>query len=246
MKISNLISLSGMFKKQRIIMLVPVLFFISTVNGQNVSPTQISLASFEKYYYEKSDIVILGSFESITDYSFDAPPLKNKKVSAHFRIKSVFKGDAILEGTELELGMDSDMLVTPGGDDSRYSERRSVYTNLRDRFIALDAQRIENLESFQNGNLSEQEFDSINDRLVDEIDSILPQMSQDELTVGSLRVIDGDSFYDLGGAIKPDEDYLLYLTRYPNGDIALDPVMANSIIIWGDNLPGHREYLESL
>lgn len=94
----------------------------------------------------------------------------------------------------------------------------------------------------RNDNSRRETFDALEERRM----SRVLQMSQDVITVGGIRVIDGDSFYDRGRWIDDEQRYLVFLTPGPDGNYAIDPVDLNSLIHMDEEIDAVIMELRSL
>lgn len=160
---------------------------------------------------------LLGDYELVADgefYSFPAASpeelraLQPEDALLRFRIHRLYKG-AAPESIEIEFV--NDMLVFPGEDVSRYAMRRRILDERYKDLEPLREQRDALERSFEAGEIDRLAYEVERDRLL-----ALSQRRRDKDGLASRRmvyVLHAQTFYDLGGAIRPNERYLIGVDR---------------------------------
>ena len=150
-----------------------------------------------------------GEFYNIPDESAEDVLVQHpKKVSLKFRVSKVLKGNAF---GMIEVELNSDMLVFPGEGISRYAKRRQqIQAQSEELQPILDALDLLNAK-LDAGEIDEQAFYSEQSRLWSVFRERSGEVIGKETATRSLTVLDGESFYDHGGAIKENEPYLMQL-----------------------------------
>ncbi len=160
---------------------------------------------------------LLEDYELVADgefYSFpEASPeelraLEPEDMLIRFRIHRLYKGVAP-ESIEIELT--NDMLVFPGEDISRYAMRWRILEDRWKELAPIREQRDALERSIEAGEIDREAYEVERDRLL-----ALSQQRRDRdgLTSGrGVFPIHAQTIYDLGGAIRPNERYLIGVDR---------------------------------
>lgn len=179
------------------------------------------------------DFVADGEFHSLPqDEPARSVVLKREYVIISFQIEKLYKGD-VAESIKIELP--SDMLVFPGEDISRYVKREQIkaeqYAEIQPIIDELRALRL----AMEAGQIDPQEYRKQRDNL-DEL--VNGRRRQDGLPDAALpwTAIDYETFYDKGGAIRPNQKFLIGLKNTPSGNdvYKLEEHPDSSSIFWGE------------
>ena len=179
---------------------------------------------------EEYELVALGEF--VTSPEPDEGPLAPRLVIATFRVDELFKGPK--ESREVSVELMSDMLAFRGENVSRYAKRKQRWQDIGTEEQSIKRERAALDESLRTGAITQQEYDRKRDELDQKernrVDTAVKLFSR------QVAVIDGRSFYDLGGAIQPKEKYLLGLNRTKDRVevFSLEEVPVNGNIYWSD------------
>ncbi len=158
---------------------------------------------------------LLGDYELVADgefYSFPAASpeelraLQPEDALLRFRIHRLYKG-AAPESIEIEFV--NDMLVFPGEDVSRYAMRWQI---LKAKDLEPFEKQLDALErSLEAGEIDRLAYELERERLYTQIQQ---RFDRDGLaSTRMISVLHAQTFYDLGGAIRPNERYLIGADR---------------------------------
>ncbi|MGH8422944.1 MAG: hypothetical protein ACRER3_11425 [Pseudomonas fluorescens] len=218
--------------------------------SQDIDPKAIREEDLEKYSQKKIaisnyipsasrrantllegyELVALGEFT--TSPEPDEGPLAPRLVIATFRVDELFKGPK--ESREVSVELMSDMLAFRSENVSRYAKRKQLWKDMGAQEQSIKRERAALDESLRTGAIAQQEYDKKRDDLdqkeQNRVDTAVKLFSR------RVAVIDGRSFYDLGGAIQPKEKYLLGLNRSQDRmDVfPLEEIPVNGNIYWSD------------
>ena len=189
-----------------------------------------TLAEFLLEYYE---VVADGEFFAVADPSpEDVRSLKRQSVRVKFRVRELYKG-TVTDPVDVELV--NDMLVLPGENVARYVKRRQILDQRRLDLKPVWKQKEDLEHSYRTGEMDRRTYEAERDRLSA---LVAQRIRRDGLADGHIRVgaIHGETFYDVGGAIRPGQKYLIGVNRKPDSkDVYVleeDPNMNN--IYWGE------------
>lgn len=185
-----------------------------------------------EYFLKSYDFVVAGEFVDYPeDVAGDLTRNGRKEVVVPFVVSRIFKTYLPL-GT-IQVQFDADMLQYPGEEISRYAKRREF----RQQHAAWREQFAKQMTELREGQLNgfitalefrqrEAELTAIHDAVVAEAVKIPSRF---------VGVLHGETFYDLGGAVKPYEQYLLglELSRENPNVFLLSEVPGNRNIFWG-------------
>jgi len=182
---------------------------------------------------EESDLVAWGEFVNLREADSDGRDvLAPRQVTLSFRVSQVYKGSAT-DGSSVRIELNSDMLVYPGDDVSRYSKRLDVRRNRREELGLIRSQLAALDDAKRTGALSERQHANERARL----DSRAAELAQQPLDTSSRMafVSHGGTFYDIG-AITEGELYLVGLEAISTreGTYGLDDLATNRNIFWGE------------
>ena len=182
-----------------------------------------------KMSMEYADLIAVGEFVSVCDAEFNKPLLRNfRLVTAKFKVKELFKGRHDV-GDTVDVAVVADMLVYPGERVTRHQKRSEIRRKLNDRRDTVmklleaigAAQHAPRQDITNNGKRDLQdELADINRRLL----SVPPSI---------LAVLDQPSFYEVGGMIEPDVQYVVALWLEDDGSYLLTESYDRDIF-WGE------------
>ena len=160
-----------------------------------------------KALLEEYELVALGELTALSEP--DDNVLAPRLVISTFRIDELFKGPNGLAEVSVELI--SDMLAFPGENVARHEKRKQVWKGMGAQMESIKRARAALDESLGAGAITQQEYD----KRRGEVDQRERTMVDANIKLASrqVAVIDGWSFYSLGGAVMPKEKYLLGLNR---------------------------------
>lgn len=189
---------------------------------------------------EKLALELLGNYEIVADGEFFRLPkssseelraLKREIVRVGFRIQNLHKG-RVPETIDIDLY--NDMLIVPSEGISRYMKRWRVMEKLWAELEPVLQKREALVRSLEAGDVDWQEYEIETDRLDAIIGDAIDGEGLQDWAIA--RPTHGRTFYDLGGAIRPNKRYLLGLNRMPQGTNAygLSAFGGSSRIYWGE------------
>ena len=185
-----------------------------------------------EYFLGSYDFVVAGEFVGYPkDVAGDLTRNGRKEVVVPFAVSRIFKTYLPLDTMQVQF--DADMLRYPGEEISRYAKRREFrqqHAAWREQFAE---QMAELREAQLNGFITAQEFRQREAELLTIHDAVVADAV--EIPSRFVGVLHGETFYDLGGAIKPHEQYLLglELSREDPSVFVLTEVPPNRNIYWG-------------
>lgn len=193
----------------------------------------ISESRLASYLLENWEIVADGEFQRFpVEDQLELTALAREKVIVEFRINTLYKG---VVSDPIEVEVLSDMLVFPGEDISRYMKRLEIRRRQAVDIEPLLRQIRALHQAFEDGTIDEREYEAKRDGLEE---MVRQRRREDGLAVvgEGWAIIDASTFYDLNGAIRPNQKYLIGLKANPLGkDVYLlheHPDWPN--IYWGD------------
>ena len=198
-------------------------------------PAPEELAS---HLFENCELVADGEFYALPESSpEELTALKRGHTLVRFRIHRLYKGVA---PDAIAIQLENDMLIIPGEEISRYEKRRRILEEALADVEPVLEQTDALLRSLEAGEVDRQAFTKETERL----NAIISER------IGREGVVDwaliggpshGKTFYDLGGAIRPNERYLLGLNTisHENNAYGLSAFGRLSWIYWGET----REYV---
>ena len=192
----------------------------------------VSSAERAEFLLKKYEFVVFGKFvgfpeDAAGDLSMDGP----KVVVMPFAVSRVFKMSLPL-GT-IQIQLNADMLRYPGEEISRYSARHEFWEQYAAWLEQLDRQMTDLREAQQNGFITAQEYQQKEAELLAIQEAVHAEVGN--VPNRFVGVIHGETFYDLGGAIRPDEQYLVGLdwSREDPSIFVLPDVPGDRNIFWG-------------
>jgi hypothetical protein len=163
--------------------------------------------------------------------------LKPEEVVVRFRIRKLYKG---LAADSINIRMNKDMLAFPDEDISRGVKRQQIIAKQNEDLEPL-WQQYRALESaYKAEEIAESEFWA-------EAAKIMKLIKEREArdgvsSAGLYLVMDGFTFYDIGGVIRAGEKYLIGVNPIEEGaDVYSLTEFGGSLIYWGEM----REYVRS-
>ena len=178
------------------------------------------------------ELVADGEFYALPESSpEELTALKRGHTRVRFRIHRLYKGVA---ADAIDILLENDMLIIPGEEISRYESRRQILEEVvADLGPVLD-QSDALLRSLEAGDVDRQTYT----REKEELNAIISKRIGREGLVdwAVLRPTHGKTFYDHGGAIRPNERYLLGLNKisHENSAYGLGAYSSLSRIYWGE------------
>ena len=192
------------------------------------SPRTRALALLENY-----ELVAVGEFDPLPGASPGDPSVfEPGNVVVGFRVLESYRGTA---SDSIEIELNNGMLIFPGEDLSRYTKRQQVR---RDQMAESEVirQELATLErSLEAGEITLREYEDETTR----ISALEEQLVKDRLATSTRQVFvtHTETFYDLGGAIRLNESYLVGVSRTLDrfNVYALDEVpQSTTNIFWGE------------
>lgn len=151
------------------------------------------------------DVVAVGRFSQFPDSS---NPLQPEQVIVTFEPVQVFKGQ-IAESVAVQVEMISDMLVFHGREQSRYVVRRQMFEESVAEREGLVQQAAALEQDYQAGEIALENYQHSRASLQEREERWL---AESVVLLTARRVgPHGQSFYDAGGVISQDEEYLVAL-----------------------------------
>ena len=185
---------------------------------------------------------LFDRFELVADGEFYALPvstpeelraLKYEKLRVKFRIDKIYKAEGHPTDS-IDIQLVSDMLAYPGASMSRYARRRQIIAKQDEDLKPIWEQYEAAESSYEAGEIEESEYFRV---LGKYLELIKARERRDGLS-GRRRfrgVIDAQTFYDKGGAIRVGEIYLIGINRIENDtNIYLLTEYGRSRIFWGE------------
>ena len=191
----------------------------------------VSSAERAEFLLKKYEFVVSGKFVGFPeDVAGDLTRSGPREVVIPFAVSRVYKSYLWLDTIHVQLN--ADWLRYPGAEISRYSKRlefRQQHAAWRAQFAR---QMAELQEAQQNGFITAQEFQEKETELLAIHDAVVAEAVN--IPSRGVVVFHGETFHDLGGAIKPDEQYLLGLDwsrEHPSLFVLSD--FSDRNIFWG-------------
>ena len=158
---------------------------------------------------EDYELVADGEFFALPDASGDdLSALNPENVLVRFRILDLYQGSA---PNCVEIELINDMLIFPGEDVSRFSKRQQVLVAQIAEQQAIREQLAILERTFGAGEIALLEYENETARL-----AVLKEQQIREFLATSTRqigLVHGKTFHDRGGAIRPNERYLIGVNR---------------------------------
>lgn len=214
--------------------LVPGLTAIAQESNREPAPGTWAVSSAERagFLLDHYGIVVSGEFVGFPeDAAGDITKSGPREVVIPFAVSRAYKSYRRLDTIQVQL--DADMLRYPGTDISRYNKRLDVRRRHAAWRARFDRQMAELREAQHNGLVTAREFRDKESELLAIHDAVVAEAVN--IPVRRVVVLHGETFHDLGGAIKPDEQYLLGLdwSRGDPGVFVLPDVPGDRNIFWG-------------
>ena len=183
---------------------------------------------------------LLDKFELVADGEFYAFPestaeelraLKEEDVTVKFRVNKLYKGGA---QDSVYMQMRIAMLNYPGENISRHARKKEIIAK-QDEDLKLERQRYRDLyASYKAGEMEESDFWAELSKVVGRIEE---RKAEDGLIGPATEyvVIDGTTFFSLGGVIREGEKYLVGVNPIePGASTYLLTEFESSAIYWGE------------
>ena len=226
-----------------IIRLVCGTLFTATAFSQGLF-NELPTEDWASFVFENYEVVVTGEFPEIPeDVASDITRKGIAEVDISFEVSALHKG--YLPNNVVKVRLAADMLLYPGEHISRYSKRFETRLEYAAMLESLN-QRINSLRNdVRSGLVSIEDLQTQEAVLVAQRQQLASTIvSIPSRTISTLHV---ESFYDLGGAIKPNESYLLGLSRSRDDPdvLILQEIPAIRNIFWGRMRAGIEATLES-
>ena len=204
------------------------------------APVEFVSGMFRHY-----DVVADGEFYAFPEYSeAELRSLRREDVVIRFRVDKWYKWWPKEWSREsFEVRLPNDMLAFPGEDVSRFERRNRILDRLDEELESLLRQHDALAASCEAGEIGAQECRA----RAEEIELQLEKNgNRGELADGRIYLFmdHASTFYELGGAVRPGEKYVIACNDGPDGSraCALDPFFRSAKLYWGEKraytLPG--------
>jgi hypothetical protein len=194
----------------------------------NSAPTPEACA---RAMLEQFEFVGSGKFVIDEQLPAQRDPLLPRTEIVRFQIDRVYKGAQSLPAIQVELN--SDMLAVPNEHVSAYTKRDATWQNLSQQADRNKVALVNLSRKFEQGELNEDDYARQRRNIEDAERRRVARMVA--LPNRRLAVIDGKTFYELGGALQGGEKYLVGLNRARDRvDIYLLEEVIDNNIYWGE------------
>ena len=192
---------------------------------------------------DKHQLVAVGEFYAIPEFTrVELRGLQSKDARVRFRIQHLYKGE-VVDSTKVKLN--SDMLVVQGEDRSMHAKRHSFLEEL-DAYIRPHWDRVEEMaKSVDSGDVDLQALSAERMRVY----VLVSERTHSLLSKRQVSSLVGDTFYDRGGVLHPNQSYLIGVNKvrgskdvYSLGELPDSP----SRIYWGQESDEVRGELKKL
>jgi hypothetical protein len=169
------------------------------------------------------DLVAVGRFSIDYDSKelrgafFKRPPTT---LVVRFKTTRVFKSAANAGSSEALIELSSDMIEVPGAGLSAGAMREQLWSDIAQRRSEIKRQRQELDDLVSDGRMTTQERAS-RKRDIDLASEQLAMESKGLSSVLQPIAVGAKTFFDLGGVVKSDQDYLVALRRTNNRETAM-------------------------
>ncbi len=183
------------------------------------------------------EAVAVGRFSDIPSSN----SLQNERITVTFTPVQVFKGP-LAEGLAVRVEMNSDMVVFPETEQSRYVVRHQMYDEWRAEREELERQVATLDQDHQAGRIASEDYEPSMASLQERVEQSLATFM--ELFSTGRRVSRG-SFYDWGGVMRPDEEYLVILNVSTDDFSTYVLRDTGGTVLWGEWADDVRAELEA-
>ncbi len=215
-------------------------------SGDHVGHTKIvpSSRDYATALLADYDLVALGVFEDFPQPEPDQfKSLAPGETKVRFKIEKLYKGSA---GDSIDVSLNRDMLIYPGESVSRYAKRQQMRQSQISAESTLDREFAQLEEALRTGATTRQQYDEKLARLkIAKNNLVRESLATSTRTVRPLHTT---TFYDLAGAIRPDVEFLIGVTRSVEhvNVYALEEVPTKGAnIFWGEVLEDVSRALDS-
>lgn len=189
---------------------------------------------------DHADLIALGEFVSVCDTEFGKSPLRDfRLLTAKFRIEELYKGTSET-GTTVDIQVVGDMLVYPGETITRYQKRKEIRQDINDRKDTIRKR----LDDINNRGVIESVQDNNDEEKLRAELAVLVRRSLDT-PPRILAVLDQPSFYEVGGMIEPNVQYVIALWIEDDGSYLLAESYDRNIF-WGEEAEQMADAFRSL
>jgi hypothetical protein len=183
---------------------------------------------------EYFDLVAMGQFIDVSQVDSDGRhTLRSRTVTVPFRIQDLYSG-VESEGSVIHVQLNSDMLVFPGEAISRYAKRQEAHAEFARRMVEIAGERSELDAANRAGAMSDEQYEGETARL----DVEVMELNEELRAFGARGAFSshGRTFYDLGGAIREGELYLIAVANIEGeeGTYLLDDLPTTTNLFWGE------------
>lgn len=213
------------------------LLFVSAALAQDnlvesTEAARLEPATRAAFLLDAYDLVAIGEFIDLPeDAAADLSPDALKEVVVEFRLHHVYQG--YVSGDPISVTLPADMLRYPGENVSRYVKARDTLLRKAESLLSMEQELAALREALRIGSVTTDEFRRQENELSGSLEGLAADIAGTRNRM--IAVIHGASFYDLGGALKQDEPYLLGLDRSgENADVFVlveSPHIQN--VFWG-------------
>jgi hypothetical protein len=179
-------------------------------------------------------LVAAGQFEDLPITADEEAARRPTDITVTFRISRLFKGAPPLP---VRIQLSSDMLFFPLANTSRYAWRQELRGKQIAEEATLNASAERLTEKLSTGSITRQQYEIEQEQLT----AARKRLVQESLRTSTrqVRVIDGNTFYDLGGSLRPDELYLIGVNATAGGTsvYVLEESPKNGTnVLWGETM----------
>ena len=192
----------------------------------------------------ESDFVAVGKFTRLSDDGFEQAPLVNREVYIEFLADEVYKDISNQVGNEYQLKLlNTDMLIFPGGELSRYQHRLDQIAEIRPRLAGARQRKLQLQERLDNGQIDQARYESE----ILAVESILAEgrrlTDSARMTPRVVASVGTENFYAKNGKLTLGEKYFLFLKKSADDDQVFEIREADNIpnVLWGEELEAMLE-----
>ena len=217
---------------------------------QNDSEEVIEWAGFLRFFNPRrsaqalvsgSLVVVDGEFYAIPEADEEElETLDRKDLMLNFRVMKVYNGWA---PESIKIKANSDMLVFPGKNTSRYVERLKIIESQRAQFRPLWEREVALEALLKTGEISQETFEAKQLGLFELAEEVARDHKVTDLT--EVGAIDAETFYEMGGLIRENERYVFGFPVQPSGDNTYEIEVAGGYMYFGERREDVVGWLEA-
>jgi hypothetical protein len=179
-------------------------------------------------------LVAAGRFEDLPIAADEEAARRPTDITVTFRISRLFKGTP---PAPVRIQLNSDMLVFPVSDTSRYAWRQELRSKQIAEEESLNASLESLAENLTTGSITRQQYEVEHAKLT----AARERLAQESLRTSTrqVRVIDGKTFYDRDGSIRPGETYLIGVNAKTGGTpvyVLEESPTKGTNVFWGESM----------